>query len=78
MRVASDGGCEDYVRHGVNGWITPAGDVTALRTAILRMHADPAATRRMGCAGRKILETEMAYADKIDRMSALAVQCHGS
>ena len=36
------GGNPEIVEHGVNGYLVPPGDSTALTEGILRLHADPA------------------------------------
>ncbi|MFO0758751.1 MAG: glycosyltransferase [Byssovorax sp.] len=46
------GGVPDLVVDGVSGWITPAGDVSALRDRLTDLRADPARAASMGEAGR--------------------------
>ncbi len=70
--VAADGGVGDAVRHGETGLVVPAADPALLRQAIVRLLDDPAEATRMGRAGRAVLEREMRYEDKIDRLVALA------
>ena len=55
--VASDAvGCvADLVREGVNGAITPAGNVKALAAALAPMLKDPALRQRMGAASAEII-----------------------
>lgn len=71
--VASRGSVEDYVRHGETGLLVPPGDAAALREAIGALLQQPEQARRMGKAGRALLETEMRYEDKIDRLAALSM-----
>lgn len=53
--VASDGvgAAHNLVAHGVNGLITPAGDVGALREALVLLARDPARRRSMAEASRE-------------------------
>jgi len=46
------GGNAEAVKDGVNGYIVPAEDVSALSAAVARLLADPALAREMGAAGR--------------------------
>lgn len=51
--VASDaGGPALIIQHGVNGLLTPPGDVSALAAALRSLAADPAQRSRLGEAGR--------------------------
>lgn len=55
--VTSDApGCREVVRHGVNGLLVPARDVDALTDAIERLLVEPELRRRMGRAGRAMVE----------------------
>lgn len=59
--VATDiPGCREIVRDGVNGRLVPPGNPVALAEAIRGLLADPAARRRMGAAGRTIVENEFS------------------
>lgn len=69
--VASDGGVDDYVRHGETGLLVPAGDPTLLREAIAELLADPERAQEMGRRGRDFLEREMRYDAKIDWLVSL-------
>jgi glycosyltransferase involved in cell wall biosynthesis len=52
--VAFDcGGVPDVVLQGQTGILVPAGDESALATAIVRVLADPALAKRLGEAGRR-------------------------
>lgn len=53
-------GCREIVRDGVNGLLVPAGSPEALAGALRRLIVDPAARRRMGAAGRLIVEEEFS------------------
>jgi glycosyltransferase involved in cell wall biosynthesis len=62
--VASDAvGCgADLVREGVNGAVTPVGDVKALAAALAPMLNDPAMRQRMGAASSEII-ARWSYAE---------------
>jgi glycosyltransferase involved in cell wall biosynthesis len=50
--AANAGGPAEIVTHGVDGLLTPPGDVTALTAALELLAADPALRARLGAAGR--------------------------
>lgn len=54
------GGMPEAVRDGINGLLVPPGDAEALREAIGRILSDPALARRMGEAGRTLVEREFS------------------
>ena len=59
--VASDmPGCREIVRDGETGILVPPEDVAGLAAAIARLAADPGLRRRMGAAGRALVEREFA------------------
>lgn len=59
--VATDvPGCRHAVRHGETGLLVPARDAPALAAALKTLIADPALRRRMGAAGRKMVEAEFS------------------
>lgn len=52
--IASDAGqVADYVEHGVTGWLSPAGDRTALADAIRRLKGNPNMRKRLGERARE-------------------------
>ncbi|MGH9013477.1 MAG: glycosyltransferase family 4 protein [Acidimicrobiia bacterium] len=52
--VATDiRGCRQVVEHGVNGFLVPVRDPSALEAAIRRLGEDPALRAAMGAAGRR-------------------------
>jgi glycosyltransferase involved in cell wall biosynthesis len=69
------GAPSDLIEDGVSGLYVPPGDVVALREAIARLLADPAATHRMGAAGRARVESEFnlqAYVARLRTAMALS------
>lgn len=55
------GGLPDKVRPGLNGWLVPPGDASALAAAISGALADPSRLAPMGDAGRAIVEREFSW-----------------
>jgi glycogen(starch) synthase len=73
------GGLPDKVRPGVNGWLVPPGDATALGHAIAEAIADPDRLAVMGARSREIVEREFAWSVLIERYLALySALLHGS
>ncbi len=59
--VATDvPGCREIVRHGENGLLAPARDAAALAGALETLIGDPERRRRMGLAGRALVEAEFS------------------
>ena len=50
------------MRPGVNGWLVPPGDASALAAAISGAVSDPERLARYGAAGRGIVEREFSWA----------------
>jgi glycosyltransferase involved in cell wall biosynthesis len=59
--ATSAGGLPDKVRAGVNGWLVPPGDASALAATISGVLGDPARLASMGNAGRTIVEREFSW-----------------
>ena len=57
--VTATRGQVDLVRHGENGLYVPPGDPVALRAAIQRLLDDPDEARRLGMAGRALVEERL-------------------
>jgi glycosyltransferase involved in cell wall biosynthesis len=55
------GGLPDKVRPGINGWLVPPGDASALAGAISGALAERARLTSMGEAGRGIVEREFSW-----------------
>jgi glycosyltransferase involved in cell wall biosynthesis len=70
--VASSGGQADYVQHGRTGLLTPAGDSAALAQAIRLLLENPDMAAWMGRNARALLERDMRYDAKLDRLVQLA------
>jgi len=49
-------GVREMVKDGVNGFIFPYGDVAAMQQALVRFIEDPALARKMGQAGRALVD----------------------
>ncbi|MCU0734565.1 MAG: glycosyltransferase [Methylotetracoccus sp.] len=54
------GGIPEAVRDGVNGLLVPPGDSSALGAAIARLLRDPDLARRLGEAGRALVQREFS------------------
>ena len=59
--VTDAGGLPDKVKTGINGWIVPAGDVTALAAAISGALEDRGRLAQMGEAGRTIVDLDFSW-----------------
>ncbi len=55
------GGLPDKVRPGINGWLVPPGDASALAAAISGALGAPMRLLEMGRAGREIVEREFSW-----------------
>ena len=69
--VTNAGGLPDKVRNGVNGWIVPAGDPSALTAALSGAISDPARLAEMGARGRQIVEEHFSWASTVKQTVAL-------
>jgi glycogen(starch) synthase len=59
--ASAAGGLPDKVKPGVNGWLVPPGDASALASAISGALASPERLAPMGQAGRSIVEREFSW-----------------
>lgn len=69
--ASAAGGLPDKVRPGVNGWLVPPGDPSALAAAISGALSDATRLAHYGLAGRAIVEREFSWAAAGDRTVAL-------
>lgn len=70
-------GMHDCIRDGVDGLLVPPGDVKAAGSAVLRVLDDPSLARRLGTAGRQIIEqrfTSRSYAQRFLEITSQAVE----
>lgn len=65
-------GCDDAVKDGVTGLLTPVGDAEALAESLARLLSDAALRERMGIAARARVERDFRPADLWERKAALA------
>jgi glycosyltransferase involved in cell wall biosynthesis len=63
--VTDAGGLPDKVRNGVNGWIVPAGDPSALTAALTGAISNPGRRPEMGERGRAIVEKDFSWASAV-------------
>lgn len=55
--VSDAGGLPENVRHGVDGWVVPAGDIGALEAVLRDMLTQPQSLGRMGVSARRRVES---------------------
>lgn len=71
--VASDlGQLGGLIRHGVDGWLVPAGDPRALAQALGLLHADPALRNRLGAEARATILRGHTWDHVVDRILRIA------
>lgn len=69
--ASAAGGIPDKVRPGLNGWLVPPGDASALAASISGAVSDAARLDRYGAAGRAIVEREFSWTAAGDATVAL-------
>jgi len=70
--VATDvGGTSELMADGVHGLLVPRHDVRALRDALARILADPAAARARAIAARARVETELSFERRMQKVEAV-------
>jgi glycosyltransferase involved in cell wall biosynthesis len=70
--VATDvGGVADVVRDGIDGFLVPAGDTTAMAAKLVEIAADPALAGRMASEGRKRVLERYAVERLVNDIDAL-------
>jgi glycosyltransferase involved in cell wall biosynthesis len=65
------GGVPEVLSDGETGLLVPPGDETALAEVILRLARDPETCRRMGEAGRSLVQEKYLWGHSLDRMTQL-------
>lgn len=65
------GGVPGVLLDGETGLLVRPGDETALADAILRLANDSEFSRRLGAAGRALVEAKYRWEDSLERMSSL-------
>jgi len=66
--VATDvGNVSDLVKNGLTGILVPPGDADALANGILTLLKDPGMRKRMGKAGRRLVEEKFTLNQMIDK-----------
>jgi len=65
------GGLPDKVKPGETGWLVAPGDPGALSSALRAALARPEVLRKMGLAGRALVEAEFSWATATDRLLAV-------
>jgi glycosyltransferase involved in cell wall biosynthesis len=71
MIVTDVGGNPEAVVHGSNGLVIPSRDAQAFRAALVRLHADPEDTRRMGRVSRRLIEEKFTLERMYEQHEAL-------
>ena len=69
--VTDAGGLPDKVRNGVNGWIVPTGDPSALTAALSGAISEPSRLPEMGANGRRIVEQDFSWTSAARQTLAL-------
>jgi glycosyltransferase involved in cell wall biosynthesis len=62
------GGIADVIRSGEDGMLVPCGDVPALAAGLECLIRDTALRQRMGQIGKKRVEAEFGWAEKLERV----------
>ena len=68
-------GVRILVQDGVNGYRFPPGDARALAATIRRIIDDPGEGRRMGKAGRRLVEEHYSTEQMVDHYFRLYKEC---
>lgn len=64
-------GCREIVQHGVNGFLVPPRDSSALANALKQLIEDPELRRQMGRAGREIAVSEFSLEKVVNETLAV-------
>jgi glycosyltransferase involved in cell wall biosynthesis len=70
--VATDvGGAREVIREGETGYLVPSGDDAQMAARLIALLRDPATARRMGDAGRRVVEEKFSCAAQLARTEEL-------
>jgi glycosyltransferase involved in cell wall biosynthesis len=69
--VTDVSGATDILENGVNGFVVPKRDPSALGSAVLRLHADEHLRREVAAAGRRWVTTELVPERVVPRYEAV-------
>lgn len=70
--VATDiPGTRDAIRHGIDGWLAPAGDTMSLARFVLDLVEDPVRANSFRCAGRRRIDQEFTRNQMIVKLQNL-------
>ncbi|MBA3429898.1 MAG: glycosyltransferase family 4 protein [Actinobacteria bacterium] len=69
--ATSVSGTSEVMDDGVTGWVVPAGDASALKTAMLDLVADPQRAARMGVAGRECVEARFSALSQAESLASI-------
>jgi glycosyltransferase involved in cell wall biosynthesis len=72
--VAADIGADEYITHGVDGMVVPAGSPSDLRDALLEVLNDSAHLEQMGCAAKRTA-AKYSIEQFIKGVRALVAEC---
>jgi glycosyltransferase involved in cell wall biosynthesis len=64
-------GAKELVADGVTGFVRPQRDVSGLAAAAAALAGDAALRARMGAAGRRRVEREFSFTDRLSRVEDL-------
>jgi glycosyltransferase involved in cell wall biosynthesis len=69
--ATSVGGTMDVIEHGVNGWLYPSADISALRDALLSLLGNPALRKTLGTAARQRVMGDYSLISVAERLRDL-------
>ncbi len=64
-------GCRSIVRHGVNGFLIPPGDLNGVADALIKLASNPDLRKRMGSAARADFEERFSTDSVVPKITAL-------
>lgn len=68
------GGLPEVVQHGQTGMLVEAANAEAIKEALLQLVDDAALRRRMGIAGRQLVQQQFDWQANVDQMQAIYQQ----